>query len=130
MLSGKQPQILPNMTVHCSRNNLELQLRHVESGITYLEAMDSNKACYVNIWENGCSRISCSWNHAIFLCLRGLYKYLPCHEAAHLARVIMDQCVQTSDHRVAKLRRTTFKGGSVKWDSIYGATVSIRRQTC
>ncbi|PFH59003.1 hypothetical protein XA68_12932 [Ophiocordyceps unilateralis] len=143
------------MTIHCARVTPQLQQRYIVKGIrcslmffllsrhilmvpkltadnlgTDLSALGEQKKCHVDIWRNNCSRISCSWNHGIFLCLRGGHKHILCQDAAKLAQAIMQECTQISDNRVPKQRRKFFKGGQVQWDAVYGASVTIRRDIC
>ncbi|RCI11163.1 hypothetical protein L249_7721 [Ophiocordyceps polyrhachis-furcata BCC 54312] len=95
-----------------------------------LYGFNQSRRCHVNFLGSSCSRISCSWNHAIYLCLRGSQKYIFCHEAAMLARYVLDSCTQIVDSRVPKLRRKVFRGGSIKWRNVQGASVFVQRDNC
>ncbi|KAK0119329.1 hypothetical protein ONS95_008171 [Cadophora gregata] len=61
----------------------------IREGIAYLRR--GSMACWIN--PHSCSRISCSWDSAIYLCNNNNYRFgHPCFQIADYAQAILDKC--------------------------------------
>jgi hypothetical protein len=94
----------------------------IQAGVVYLDNLNTR----INIGPTSCSRISCSWNGAIYLCNDNPYSIQPASPyLASYAQDLINICTTGSDDHYPDYKRT----GGQEFDTD-GYNIIVREDSC